>query len=185
MEMDRRTALALLGGGVLSSRLEAAQRHAHTVRTKPQDYKLQFFSPDEHRLIDAVAEMILPADDHSPGAHEARIAYYIDLVVANSSHQTRSHWKSRLSAFDSLAREQHGQPFVALEAGRRAALLHLVGSNESHPSMPAEHFFVDMKKMTVFGYYTSAIGLLQELEYKGNAALASFPGCTHDPAVHK
>ncbi len=33
--------------------------------------------------------------------------------------------------------------------------------------------------MTIDGYYTSAIGIHKELEYKGNTALAEFPGCTH------
>jgi hypothetical protein len=33
--------------------------------------------------------------------------------------------------------------------------------------------------MTIVGYYSSEIGLLQELHFKGNEALSSFPGCPH------
>jgi hypothetical protein len=33
--------------------------------------------------------------------------------------------------------------------------------------------------MTIDGYYTSKIGIHQELEYQGNTALAEFEGCTH------
>ncbi len=33
--------------------------------------------------------------------------------------------------------------------------------------------------MTVDGYYTSKIGIHQDLEYKGNTAISEFPGCTH------
>ena len=36
-----------------------------------------------------------------------------------------------------------------------------------------------MKSMTADGYYTSQIGLVQELGYKGNTVLPSFPACTH------
>ena len=36
-----------------------------------------------------------------------------------------------------------------------------------------------MKSMTADGYYTSRIGLVQELGYKGNTVLAAFPECTH------
>ena len=174
MDMDRRTALALLGAGVAAARLEAAQQHLHALQAKPQDYKLQFFTPPEHQLIDAVAEMILPADDHSPGARGAKVADYIDLVVANSPRETQTSWRARLAAFDELAKQRG-----------KVAALELAARNEANPSTPAEHFFVDLKALTVFGYYTTEIGLLRELGYKGNAALASFPGCRHQPGTHQ
>jgi len=34
-----------------------------------------------------------------------------------------------------------------------------------------------MKSATLFGYYTSQIGLLKELGYVGNAVMSGFPGC--------
>jgi hypothetical protein len=33
--------------------------------------------------------------------------------------------------------------------------------------------------MTADGYYTSRVGLVDELGYKGNTVLAAFPECTH------
>jgi hypothetical protein len=33
--------------------------------------------------------------------------------------------------------------------------------------------------MTIDGYYTSEIGIKQELKYKGNTYLKEFKGCTH------
>jgi hypothetical protein len=171
MPVNRRTALSLLGWGVVSSRLEAAHQHLAALQASPQTYRLQFFTPQQYALVDRVAEMILPADDHSPGAHEAKVGYYVDLLVANSSAAVKADWKARLAAFEKL-----GDPAAALQA---------VAAQESNPGTPAEHFFVDMKKATLFGYYTSKIGLLQELGYKGNEALASFPGCTHPPGTHQ
>jgi Gluconate 2-dehydrogenase subunit 3 len=47
---------------------------------------------------------------------------------------------------------------------------------EGDPAMPAR-FFVLAKNLTADGYYTSRIGLLDELGYTGNTALASFPAC--------
>jgi len=84
MDIDRRTTLALLGAGVLRANLSAAQHQAHALKADAKAYKLQFFTAQENDLLDRVAEMILPADDHSPGAHEAKVSLYIDLVVANS-----------------------------------------------------------------------------------------------------
>jgi len=42
---------------------------------------------------------------------------------------------------------------------------------------PLEAFFHNTKKATIHGYYTSEIGIQQELRYKGNKMLADFTGC--------
>lgn len=184
MEMDRRTTLILLGAGVLASRLDAAQHHLHGLKKDPGAYKLQFFTEAENALIDRAAEMILPADDHSPGAHEARASYYIDLVVAHSREATQRQWRERLRAFDLLARDQHGKPFTELGGPEQAAVMHSAAAGEKRPATPAEHFFADMKSMTLKAYYSSELGLLRELGYKGNQARASFPGCQHPAGTH-
>lgn len=176
--------MGLLGLGVVASRLEAAHQHLQVLHKNPKDYRLQFFSPPEDALLDRVAEMIIPADERSPGAHAAHVSYYIDLVAAHSSDAAKAEWKSRLAAFDQMVRHGHGKPFIELDEKDRAALLDKVSANENHPASPAEHFFVEVKKATLFGYYTSEIGLLQELGYKGNEALGSFPGCTHPAGKH-
>jgi len=38
-------------------------------------------------------------------------------------------------------------------------------------------FFRELKHLTVRGYYTSKIGIHDELEYKGNRILQEFVGC--------
>jgi hypothetical protein len=40
-------------------------------------------------------------------------------------------------------------------------------------------FFETVKSMTIVGYYSSEIGLFEELHFKGNEALSTFPGCPH------
>lgn len=47
---------------------------------------------------------------------------------------------------------------------------------ETDPELPVR-FFRLLKNLTADGYYTSRPGLLEELGYTGNTALASFPGC--------
>jgi hypothetical protein len=48
---------------------------------------------------------------------------------------------------------------------------------EQDPDLPVR-FFRLIKNLTVDGYYTSRAGLLQELGYTGNTALAKFPACS-------
>ena len=45
-------------------------------------YTPLFFSPAQFRLVERLAEMIIPADD-TPGAREAGVAEFIDFMVAN------------------------------------------------------------------------------------------------------
>src|SRR6266852_1756534 len=47
-----------------------------------QPYKPLFFSSDHFRLVEHLAEMIIPADD-TPGAREAGVAEFIDFMLAN------------------------------------------------------------------------------------------------------
>jgi len=167
MALGRRQALALLAAGVLPARLLEAQHALHQIAVGNGKYVPKFFQPAEYALIDQVAEMILPADDHSPGARGARVADYIDLIVANSSTQTQALWRARISGFQSVPKPTDPETFEKLAAKGDA------------PSTPAEQFFADMRHMTLQGYYTSEIGLIQELGYQGGQVRGSFPGCVH------
>ena len=169
MDIDRRTTLALLGAGVLRANLALAQHQAHALSADVKAYKLQFFTVQENDLLDRVAEMILPTDDRSPGAHDAKVSLYIDLVVANSPESTKRQWKERLGAF--------ARAFEKLAEPEQAAMLNRLAAAEKNPGSAAEHFFANMKSATLFGYYTSRIGLLNELGYMGKAVLSGFPGC--------
>jgi gluconate 2-dehydrogenase gamma chain len=48
---------------------------------------------------------------------------------------------------------------------------------EGDAAMPGKFFHL-VKNLTADGYYTSRIGLLEELGYAGNTALAQFPACS-------
>jgi hypothetical protein len=139
----------------------------------PGKYAPKFFQPSEYALIDQVAEMIVPADDHSPGAHTARVADYVDLVVANSSAQSQTQWRERLWAFQATRNATDPAEFAKLAA------------KADSPSTPAEYFFADMRHMTLEGYYTSETGLRQELGYEGGHVRASFPECEHPAGSHR
>jgi hypothetical protein len=183
--MDRRTVLALLGAGVLSSRLDAMQHNMHTLRERPADYKLAFFTAEQEKLIDRLADLIIPSDERSPGAHAAHVSYYIDLVLANSQADTQTTWQTGLEAFQELAVQKSGKPFLQLGEPDQIAVLGALAPGLKGGQEPAEVFFAGMKKLTVDGYYTSKVGLIDELRYKGNQALASYPGCQHPPGAHE
>ncbi len=51
------------------------------------------------------------------------------------------------------------------------------GTDPDRPDLPVRLFRL-VKNLTADGYYTSRIGLLEELGYTGNTALARFPECS-------
>ncbi len=139
----------------------------------------KFFRPEQIRTLEALSETIIPADDHSPGAKAARVWEYIDDLVADSNRASQARWTAGLAAIDQIAERAHGKKFGDCVAKQQIALLEKLSANEDKPTTPEEKFFVEIKRATIDGYYTSRIGIHQELEYQGNVPQAEFIGCTH------
>ncbi len=177
--MERRTALKLIAGGVIAERLESAQHHLVQIAQAPATYKLQFFSPAQNELTDRLSDLIIPTDDHSPGAHEAKVSYFIDLMVANSRKEVQEQWAAGLKGVEAEAGKRFQKPFLKCSAEQQDQIMAAMAANEGKPSTELERFFARLKSMTIDGYYTSPIGIHKDLQYKGNTAMAEFPGCTH------
>jgi hypothetical protein len=172
--MERRAVLKIVAFTALSQKLNAlpcaAMGHMEAAPAAPAAtaYTLQFFSEEESGVLDQLMEMIIPADEHSPGAHVAQTNLFADLMVATSNQAVKKQWQDGIR----LMREEANRSSLS-EALQRAA------ANEENPTSDLERFFVLLKQMTVNGYYTSATGIHQDMEYVGNAYLGAFPACTH------
>jgi len=137
----------------------------------------RFFTPAEFALLDEMSEMIIPADDHSPGARAAQVAAYIDAHVAEAfESKERDDWRNGLKSVEDLSRKMHGHAFMEASPGERVAVLTRMAKNEMNPKAPEEVFFRELKHATAHAYYTSKIGIHQEMEYKGNVMLEQFVG---------
>jgi hypothetical protein len=178
IKMERRTALKIVALSALTKNLGTAQAAAMehcampagTAWSASQDtYKLQFFTEAENALLDQLTEMIIPADGHSPGAHAARVSLFADLMVATGDEPAKSRWRNGLARIQEEAKKSSLSDALA-----QAARL-----SETTPSSAMGRFFVALKQMTVNGYYTSEIGIHQEMGYIGNTYLSEFPGCDH------
>jgi hypothetical protein len=170
--MRRRTALKIVTLGALAPGLKTSSYSEAATLWSPDSYQLRFFSEAENQLLDELMEMIIPADSHSPGAHAAKVSLFADVMVATSDKTTQDRWHHGLG----LIREEADRSSLAEALAKSAA-------SEDHPLTELEHFFVTLKHMTVNGYYTSAIGIHQDLQYQGNTYLAAFPGCTNQAVM--
>jgi hypothetical protein len=136
-----------------------------------------FFTSDEFAVVDELTEMIIPTDDHSPGAREAQVAAYIDFRLSDSfEEEPRTVWRNGLKLIEQLSQEMHGRTFMTCTPEQRVALLTRISQNEPAPSKPEELFFRELKSQTARAYYTSKIGIHNEMEYKGNVSLKEFVG---------
>jgi hypothetical protein len=143
----------------------------------------RFFSPEQYVQVEELAETILPADSRSGGAKAAGVVDYIAQTVGKGVDEERKTlWKEGLRLVDILSEHRYGKRFVLLTPHQRLALLTILSDNEGMSELPEVRFFLDLKELTVRGYYTSAIGIHDELGYKGNQMLREFVGC-EEPAA--
>jgi hypothetical protein len=137
----------------------------------------KFFTKDEFAMVDQLSELIIPTDDHSPGARAAQVAAYIDGRLAESfEEEPKKRWREGLGRINSLSREMHGHPFMEATPEQRVTLLTRIAKNEEKPEAPEEHFFQELKGRTAHAYYTSQVGIHEDIEYKGNVLLPEFVG---------
>ena len=83
--MERRDALVVIGAAVPI----AAQHQHDAAAPTPANGKLRFLTAGQHALVDELAEMIIPADPRSGGAREAKVAAFIDDLLADSTDATK------------------------------------------------------------------------------------------------
>lgn len=171
---------------ILSFRGQAqSQGHQHgghgtaTAKTEKAAAGPKFFDAAQLALVATLSELIIPTDDHSPGAIAAEVPAFIDLMVSESPAETKSLWTDGLAAVNAMSQKQHSVAFGQASAQQQVALLTEISRNEMKPVTLEERFFKALKSLTIDGYYTSKIGIHQELKYKGNTYLKEFKGCTH------
>ena len=189
--LSRRQALKVIAVGVgtagtlqVIDQTALAREHAHrgaSQDTKPEDQKFQpkFFTADELATITILTDLIIPADDRSPGAKEGGVPAFIDLMVSESPEETQALWREGIKAVDQKSQRDSATSFRNATREQQTALLKEISRNELQPRTDLERFFRRIKNLTIDGYYTSEIGIHKDLRYQGNAYLKEFKGCTH------
>jgi hypothetical protein len=170
-ELTRRQAIALGAAASVAVSLEQSQGLA------AQAAPATFFTARELALVDELAEMIIPADDHSPGARAAKVAAFIDARLAEAFEPSdRTTWRKGLQLIEQLSRQVNGRPFLDATPAQRLVVLERIAAHEDKPAKPEEQFFAELKSRVVYAYYTSEIGIRQDMDYRGNVVQAEFSG---------
>jgi len=206
--IERREALRFIGIASAAATFPGFSRWAFACSHKPleplaalgtaQTYQPLFFTGEQFRIVEQIAEMIIPADD-TPGAKEAGVAEFIDFMAANRvAVNARSEIRSTddairqgeaaqvrlVSGIDWInahSKSEFGHSFMDCSAEQQKSLLEELAYKAKYkPSTESgREFFQMMRDYTVVGYYTSKIGL-ESLGYPGlRTAWPKMPGCTH------
>ena len=177
-DLTRRDAIKLGAAATVAATLGIGE----SIGVAAQSAAARFFTAAEFALVDELSEMIIPTDPHSPGARTAKVAAYIDARLAEAfDPKDKTTWREGLAVVEKLSKEMNAKPFMKSSSDERLAVLTRMAQNESKPLKPEELFFVELKARVVHAYYTSEIGIKQEMEYKGNGYLNEFVGTDVTP----
>ena len=141
--------------------------------------KPRFFTAAEYEVIDRLTEIILPADEQSPGAHAANVRFFVDTVLLYGNAGQQAMWRRGIASVEAFARERHGAEFRALAASEQVKVVEAMAANEGSPKAEIERFFAPLKALTIEAYALSEVGMRQHFGYKGSRAVAEFVGCGH------
>ena len=135
-------------------------------------YQFRFFSQQQLQTLNALGETIIPRDEHSGGAKEAHVSEYIDAIIADELDAKKQLWREGLASVEQHSHAKFQKGYTSCSPAEQTEILRaLAGPEEQDP------FFKELKRTTIDGYYTSPVGIFEDLDYHGNQALQAFPGC--------
>ena len=188
-EMLRKTLAGGVGTAVapwVVNLAEAAEEHAAHAHAAAQtvppvaDWAPKAMNAQQNATVIELSEMIIPQTD-TPGAKVALVNRFVDNVLEDADPRDRKEFFRGLQWVDERSRDLFGVDFVSGTPEQRTALLTIMssGQNKSLMDQIGVEFFSSIKSMTITGYYTSEVGMRQELGDDGQVFFAEFKGCTH------
>lgn len=187
--LNRREALRRLGAGAIGAAASPlwvqeltalARTRVGTHTAAAGNWTPTVFTARQNDAVVALTELIIPETD-TPGAKAAMVNRFIDQVLADAAPAQRDAFLGGLAWIDERSRSEFGTAIEAASVQQQTALLTRLADEENHAAGDARgvEFFHAIKSMTISGYYSTEIGLRQELGDDGRLVLAEFHGCDH------
>ena len=194
--MTRRTALRAVatGAGMTASALwldrltllaQDPAMHTHVLAASSAQaaaapFKPKVLSAAQLETVATLAELIIPTTE-TPGARAALVDRFVDNLMANARPADKDRFLAGLAWMDTRSNALYGKPFTAATPEQQTELLTKLAADSGHAAddAPGAPFFKAMKQLTISGYYSTKIGLEQELGDNGQLFSPVFEGCTH------
>jgi gluconate 2-dehydrogenase gamma chain len=185
--LSRRAALKIFGAVPVAAVLGVHQQPAGTASVPPSavqhpasSIQPRFFNQHEWKTASMLADYVIPKDDHSGSATDAKVIEYMDFLLsekdANVNNQIAMH--GGLAWLDTECRRRFQKTFIdASDSQRRQVLDDIAYPAKAKPEMSyGVTFFNRFRDMTASGFFSSAIGW-QDLKYSGNVFNPAYDGC--------
>jgi hypothetical protein len=151
-------------------------------------FKPEFFTMEQARLVEELTEIILPRTD-TPGAKDVGVPMFIDKLLKDVySTDDQERFTRNLTAFDEGARQAYGSSFVNCNEDEKSAYFKKTHDeviqqlSNNGPSgwwnvggAGEKPFMVEIKELTILGFFTSEAGATQVLQY--NQVPGPYKGC--------
>ena len=129
----------------------------------------KFFNEHEMATITVLGDIIMPKDDVSGSASDAKVPEFIEFIVKDMpSHQTPL--RGGLRWLDLHCYKLYEKAFVNLSAAQQITVVDSIAYPNKAPKELAQgvSFFNLMRDLVTTGFYTTEIGI-KDLGYVGNA----------------
>lgn len=178
--MERRELFKIITAGALAGPVAAQTTHQHEA-APPAAKRAAFFTAEEQAVLDRLADIIIPTDEQSPGAHEAGVVKYLDILAGVTAPRRQQLWRQGLAAVETSARARFAHGFSVCTRAQQEEIVGLMAAHEHAPQNDLERFFELLKPAVVDGYRYSEIGVKQYMGWVGNRfEVKSWNGaCTH------
>ena len=189
-DLSRRDALKLLGAvplvGALDWSAPSLERATRMVTRLHEDgpaaapYAPKFFTPHEWRTVRVLADMIIPKDERSGSATDAKAPEFMDFMLAekDTSESSRVSMRGGLAWLDTEMRDRFTKDFLgASDVQRRAVLDDIAFPKTAKPEFRAGVAWFNRFRSNVgSAFFSSAMGW-QDLRYIGNVFNPNWNGC--------
>ena len=191
--LNRRDALRKIAAGGIGAAASAAWVHNLSALARAQADQLhvgvastqstarwipRILNTHQHDTVAALVELIIPQTD-TPGAKAVLVDRFVDSLLAEAQRPDRDRFVGGLAWLDRRSKVLFTKDFVTASPAQQAELLTKLSADGSTEGRPGVEFFMAIKAMTITGYYTSEVGLRDELQDDGRMFLAAYDGCTH------
>ncbi|MBB6110139.1 Gluconate 2-dehydrogenase subunit 3 [Mucilaginibacter lappiensis] len=129
----------------------------------------KYFNDHELATITVLADIIIPRDEHSGSASDAKVADFIEFIVKDEPEHALP-MRGGLRWLDVKCLNVYGSEFKSCTPQQQEAMCSQIAYPAlAKPDMlPGVTFFNKMRELTAIGFFTSKIGIA-DLGYKGNS----------------
>jgi gluconate 2-dehydrogenase gamma chain len=142
---------------------------------------LKFFTPHEYATVRVLADLVIPADERSGSATDAKVPEWMDVLLADASvtdQQAQVAMRGGLAWMDRECHRRWGKTFVACAPAERTALLDdIAWPKKARPEVSqGAAFFSAFRDLVASGFWSSEMGV-KDLQYIGNTFVREWRGC--------